>query len=320
MLDILAITSPIYILIAIGFLMTSMGVFSRADMRVFGRFTINLALPALLFRSLAQRQIGEILNINYLLAYLSGSLIVVGLGYQWCRRVSGLNPTTSTIYVMGMACSNSGYVGYPILLLTLAPVAGVSLALNMIVENLFVIPLLLFMAETGRGGSGRWHVLGKALRRLATNPMVLGLLAGLSVSLLGWKLPEPIVRTVDMLASTCSALALFLVGGTLVGLRLRGIASQVAPIIIGKLIGFPLAVLLAMMALSQLGMGEIDPSLRMAAVLMAAMPMMGMYPTLAQAYGQEDSSAVALLVATVTSFFTISGLLLGFKYFPVFGQ
>ena len=31
---------------------------------------------------------------------------------------------------MGMTCANSGFVGYPILLLTLAPVAGVVLALQ----------------------------------------------------------------------------------------------------------------------------------------------------------------------------------------------
>ena len=72
--------------------------------------------------------------------------------------------------------------------------------------------------------------------------------------------------------------------------------------------------------LALLGLGEIDPSLRMAAVLMAAMPMMGIYPTLAQAYGEEDVSAVALLAATVTSFFTISAWLWMFRHIPVLGQ
>jgi len=320
MLDILTITSPIYIIIAIGFFMTRIGVFARADMRVFGRFVINLALPALLFRSLFQRQIGEILNVSYLLAYLGGSLLVIGLGSLWFRRFCGLNPTTSTVCVMGMACSNSGYVGYPILLLTLAPIAGVSLALNMIVENLIVLPLLFFMAEGNHGSSGRWQVLRKSLGRLVANPLIIAMFAGLVVSFLGWKLPEPIVRTVDMLATVCSALALFVVGGTLVGLPLRGMVSQVAPIVIGKLFFHPLAVLLSIAALALLGLGEIDPTLRMAAVLMAAMPMMGIYPTLAQAYGEEDISAVALLAATVASFFTISGWLWMFRHIPVLGQ
>ena len=43
------------------------------------------------------------------------------------------------------------------------------------------------------------------------------------------------------------------------------------------------------------------------------MPMMGIYPILAQAYGQGISAA-ALLVAIVVSFFTSSGLLWGLHY------
>lgn len=319
MLDILAITSPIYIIILLGFLLTRFGLFTKADMRVFGKFVLNLALPALLFRTLAQRQIGEILNVSYLLAYLLGSLTVIGIGYLWARRITGLDPTASTFHAMGMACSNSGYVGYPILLLTLAPVAGVSLALNLVVENLVVIPLLLFMAEHGRGGSGQWRVVARALRRLARNPLIVGLLAGLCVSLLGWRLPGPLLRTADMLASSTSSLALFVIGGTLVGLPIGGLGKQVAPIVIGKLVGLPLAVFLAIGLLAWFGLATIDPSLRMAAMLMAAMPMMGIYPTLAQAYGKDDICAVALLVTTVASFFTLSGLLWMLKHFPVLG-
>ena len=319
MREILSITSPIFIVIALGFAMTRIGVFARDDMRVLGRFLINLALPALLFRALAQRQIAEILNVSYLVAYLAGSLIVIGLGYLWCRRVSALTPITSTFYVMGMACSNSGYVGYPILLLTLAPVAGVSLALNMIVENLFVITLLLFMAERGRGGSGQWRVLGKTLVRLAANPLLISLLAGLALSLLGLKLPAPVERAVDMLAVSCSAVALFVIGGLLVGLPMHGMGRKVAPIVIGKLLAHPLAVALSMLALPFLGLPDVEPALRMAAVLMAAMPMMGIYPTLAQSYGQEDFSAAALLLTTIASFFTLSAFLWLFKNSSVFG-
>jgi predicted permease len=234
---------------------------------------------------------------------------MIGLGYAWFRRVADQSPTASAVGAMGVSCSNSGYVGYPILLLTLAPVAGVSLALNMVVENLFVIPLLLFLADRERAGTNKWRSLAKSLARLARNPLILGMLAGLSVPLLGLSVPAPAIRTVDMLAAACSGLALFIVGGTLVGVPLRGFGLRLAPIVIGKLILHPLLVFLAISALPMLGFGAIDPSLLMAAVLLAAMPMMGIYPTLAQAYGQEDFSAVALLVTTFASFFTLSGVL-----------
>src|SRR5512137_2411830 len=157
MLDVLAITGPIYIAMLLGFVTTRFGLFAKADTRVFGKFVVNLALPALLFNALSQRRLGEILNATYLVAYLAGSLAVLGLGYFWSRRIARLGPTASTLRAMGMTCSNSGFVGYPILLLTLAPVAGVALALNLIVENLVMIPLLLALAERGQGAAGHWH-------------------------------------------------------------------------------------------------------------------------------------------------------------------
>jgi malonate transporter len=228
MLDILAITSPIYITILIGFVATRFGWFDKAAMRNFGAFVIKLALPALLFRAVGQRQIGEILNVSYLFAYAGGSLVLLGLSYVCCRRLAGLGQSASAIYAMGMTCSNSGFIGYPILLLTFAPVAGVALALNVIVENVLVLPLLLALAERGRGGdTGPWYKLAaKSFAQLARNPIVIGTAAGLVVSLLGWKLPGPAERTVAMFAVSSSALSLFVIGGTLVGLPIGRLARR----------------------------------------------------------------------------------------------
>ena len=318
MIDILAITGPIYIIIALGFAATRLGLFAKAEMGILGKFVVNFALPALLFKSLSQRQVGEILNSSYLLAYLTGSLAVVGIGYFWSRRFAGLDSTTSTFYAMGMSCSNSGFVGYPVLLLTMAPISGVSLALNMIVENLVVIPLLLVMADRSCGKPDQWYrVVGHSFARLASNPLFIAIFAGIGVSVAGWRLPEAALRTVSMLASTSGALALFVIGGTLVGLPTQGLGKRVAPIVLGKLIFHPLAVLTAIQILPMVGLPMMEPSLKTAAVLMAAMPMMSIYTILAQIYGKEEVTAAAMLVTTIFSFFTISGLLVLLKPFPV---
>ncbi|MFZ6772613.1 hypothetical protein ACO0LB_07805 [Undibacterium sp. SXout7W] len=47
----------------------------------------------------------------------------------------------------------------------------------------------------------------------------------------------------------------------------------------------------------------------MAANLLSAMPMLGIYPILAQVYGKENFTATALLVTTIASFFSLSDLL-----------
>ena len=318
MIDILSITGPIYIIIALGFTATRLGRFTKADMEVFGKFVVNFALPALLFKSLSQRPIGEILNSTYLLAYVTGTLGVVGCGYFWSRRLAKLNSTTSTIYVMGMSCSNSAFVGSPILLLTMAPISGVALALNMTLENVVIIPLLLVMADRSCGKPDRWYrVVGHSFKRLASNPIFIAIFAGVGVSIAGWRLPEAFVQTVSMLALASGALALFVIGGTLVGLPMQGLGKRVAPIVLGKLVFHPLAVLAAVQILPMAGLPTLDPQLAMAAVIMAAMPMMSMYTILAQIYGREEIAAAAMLVTTIFSFFTISSLLVILKPFPL---
>ena len=77
-LAILGITGPIYLAMALGYASTRRGLFEKSDMRSYGKFVIELALPALLFNALSQRSVGEILNIPYLAAYALGSLFKIG--------------------------------------------------------------------------------------------------------------------------------------------------------------------------------------------------------------------------------------------------
>lgn len=307
MSDILAIISPIYIAILLGYVSTRMGLFGKADMRVFGKFVINFALPALIFNAVAQRPIAEVLNASYMAAYLGGSLLMLVAGFFCARRVAGFDHVGSTFAAMGVSCSNSGYIGLPILLLTMPALASVALAMNVILENVIMIPLLLMMAESGRPGSGPAHrVFVQTVARVARMPLVLGLVAGVAVSLLGWTLPSPVARTVTLFAQATGALSLFLIGGTLVGLPLRGMGPAALPIALGKLVGHPLAVLAVASALPWLGMAPLAPALRAAGIVMAAVPMLGIYPILGQPYGLAERSAAALLVTTASSFFTLS--------------
>ena len=307
MLDILAITGPIYLCIALGYLATRGGLFDRADMRIFGKFVINLALPALLFNALSQRSVGEIFNGRYLLAYALGSLVLLSAAVIWYRQVGKHSMSRSAIMAMGMSCPNSGYVGYPVLLLTLgAPVAGVSLALNMVVENLLIIPILLALADMERHDDGHWYQLVvQIVKGLVRNPLIIAIVAGFLVSALGLPLPSPVSRTVTLFAQASSALSLFVIGGSLLGLQLQGLRAAVAQIGVGKLVLHPLCLLAVMVWLVPID----DPQLKVALLLTGAMPTMGIYTILAQRQGHEGLASAALLVGTMASFFTLSGLL-----------
>ncbi len=271
-------------------------------MRVLGQFVLRFALPALLFTMLARRSVAEIFDARYLLAYLGGSLIALAAGWFYARR----SPASYRAFVgMGMAFSNSGYVGVPVLLPWLGPQAAVAIALTMIVENLLMLPLVLTLAE--RDGARRASAAA-ALRDIATtlvrHPLVIAIVAGIVVAAMSITLPAPLQRAIDLMAQASAGVALFVIGGSLVGLHLAGVKQDLAAVAIGKLVLHPLAVAaLAWWLLAD------NPLLRTAAIALAAMPMLGIYPVLAQKHGHDAFCAAALLVTTVASFFTLSALL-----------
>ena len=292
MTGILGVTGTVFLLIGAGFLSVRLGLFDAGGIRVLGGYVVSLALPALIFRALTANPLAAILDVGYLGGYLAGSLAAFALGYLWSRRISGLDAGASTFQGMGMSCANSGFVGYPILVMTLPAVAGPALALNMIVENLVMIPLVLILAERARGaGPDGGPIAPSILRRLAANPIVLALIAGLAVSMSGVGLPAVIGRSVDLLAQSSAAVSLVVIGGSLVGVPLAGTGAAVVPVVAGKLILHPLLVGLCLSAPALLGRGAVGHDLRVAGVLMAAMPAMGIYPILAQRYGAGHAAA-----------------------------
>jgi len=241
MLTILAITGPIYIVIGIGFLAGRSRMFSAPDMRVLGKFVVKFALPALLFTALSQRPVADVLNARYLGAYAAGSLIVFFGAMAFARLGQRKTLAQSALIGMGMSFSNSSFVGYPIALQILGPPAAIALAMCMVVENVLLFPLALALAEMDRDGGARWQgVVMDSLAGLAKNPMIVAIFAGFVVSLFGIQLSEPLVRTVNMLAMASTAVALFVIGGSLVGLDVRNVLSDVIVVALGKLVLHPI--------------------------------------------------------------------------------
>jgi predicted permease len=300
-MNILSITGPIYLVIVGGFLSVRLGLFEKRDTRALGTFVANFCVPALLFRTLGSRDIDEVLDLRYMLAYACGSLTVLLGTYFGMRRLRGAVSAKAALLGLGMSSSNSAYIGFPIASQLLGPAAAAGLALVMLVENVLMVPLALALAEGSEGGRRSWRDALAPLRRLARNPMILAIVAGFSVALLDLEVPDVLARTVQLVAAAASPTSLFVIGGTLVGLRLRGVRREVALITFGKLVLHPLAVLLFLELLR-----PSDASLRTAAVIYAMVPMLSIYPILAQKYHLEELAAAALLVTTVAAFGSIS--------------
>ena len=307
MTAILSITFPIYAAIAIGFLVVSKGWFSITDMRVLGKYVMNIALPALLFNAVASRDVAEVFQPGYMLVFALGGLATLGVAWLWFT-ITGSDSPRRAVAVMGSTCANSGFVGYPVMLLTFPDIAGVILALNMLVENFLVIPICLILMDLAKAGQSHSipHTIAKALWGVLRRPMVIGLLLGLAVSLAQVPMPDVASRLFVMLAASASALSLIVVGGSLVGLKLSGNRARALQVAFGKLLLHPGMVALAAMILPLLGMTALTPDMYAAVILSAAMPMFGIYTVLAQELDLEGAASIAMLTATSLAFVSLS--------------
>jgi predicted permease len=302
--QVLGVTAPIYLLVGVGFAAVRFGRVAPADLRVLGRFVAHVCVPALLFRAIASHPIGEVLNTEFLIAYAGGSLAVLAGVTLVARRVLGRPLSLAALQGLGSAGSNSAFVGYPIVQGFVGAPAGVALALCTLVENLLVMPLAFALADAGGDRRRPREMLFTTLSGLVRNPMILGIAAGLAVTASGLQLPLVLDRTVALAAAAAPAAALFVIGGSLVGLQIAGIRGDLALVTVGKLLLHPLAVLALVLLLPPQ-----QPALRAAAVLFAAMPMLSIYPVIAQKHGHERFCAAALLTATLVSFASLSLLI-----------
>lgn len=285
---------PLFAVILIGFLAVRSGYVPAESLRPVGEVVLRIALPALIFLSVAGAAPGEGLQPAALLAIGLGSLAAFGCGVAaaiWGLRM----PLRQAAMVgLGISASNSGFIGYPVVQQLYGTAeAGRLLAHMMVVENLVMIPLALILSSNAGG-------VGALLRDLARNPLILALAAAIAFQMANLSLPGHAARTLDLLARMSAPAALLVVGATLATLRPQGQAGAAAVIVLGKLLLHPA---LTFAAFAVVG-GFAGPFV-LGAVLFAAMPMMSVYPILCQRAGLGPLAASALLAATILGTVTI---------------
>jgi len=309
MFTVLGITFPIFAMVALGYGLVARGMFNTKDMKTFGTYALNIALPALVFHAVASRPVAEVFNLAYMGIYLGGALITIALGFLWFSATQ--DNARRGVAVMGTACPNSGFVGYPLMLVLFPDQAGLILAFNMLVENVVIIPLALLVMELGKP-KGAGHPLrqfGKVLIGVVKRPLVIAIALGLVVSLTGLTLPGPVERLVTLVSASAAALALIVIGGSLVGLPMMGNRALAGQIVAGKLLVMPAATVLVLLAFAAAGI-SLPADLATAVILSAAVPMIAVYSVFAQEAGHAGLASLAQVGATALSFVTLNALLL----------
>lgn len=310
MLDILSATVPIFLIVGLGFAVTRAGVLKRGDMTVLTTYVVKVALPVLVFVNVAGRSLHDILNPTYLLTYAVSAMVMVGLALVW-NRTRRVRPVRGAAISLAVSGTNDGFVGFPIFLILFPEIAGLAVGMDMLVDNVLIIPLAIAMFASVSGEETHW---GRRLVGIVTgvvsHPMVIAIAAALVFTAVGITLPAMIERAVNLVANSSSAVALFSIGGMLVGLNLRGQRADLAASVFAKLLIMPAVAVALVVTLPMLGLPQLSQELRAAAILTCALPSMSMVAALGEQYGEGEFGAAAMMLSTIVSFLTITAWML----------
>jgi predicted permease len=281
-------------------------VFGEASATALASFVFYFAIPVMLFRSMATTELPETIAWGYLGSFYLGAVGSFVLGTMIARLAFGGPFERQAIVGFGCTFGNTVLLGIPVVLTGFGEQAGLPLFLLLAFHSSVLFTAITIILEAAGGGrESLREVPLKALKGLAGNPILWGLLGGIGFNLLGLRLPAAIERWTELVAGAAVPCALFSMGASLRAYRITGALQPALVMVALKLIVHPLAV----WALATL-VFDVPPLWAKVAIVVAAMPVgVNVYLFGVRYDAGQAESATAILLSSILSVATLSAVL-----------
>jgi len=263
------------------------------------RFAFYVALPALAFHSLATADLETVLSVEMVVAFAVSVLVVAALAFVVHRGVS--TRAERSVAIAQSYHGNLGFLGLPLVSITLGSVAAAKASVLLGVGALVQIPSTVFVLTSLNDADASF---ADELRGVARNPIVLSLVAGIAASAFGVPIPGVADRALGAVSRLALPAALLSVGASLV-LDVDGVEfGTVARVGALKILVMPLVGVVAFTALGN------DPLTVRAGTVMLAMPTaVSTFIYANQLGGDAELASTNVFATTVASLGTVFVLL-----------
>jgi malonate transporter len=304
--SVLDIAIPVFGIGLLGYLSTRFGWFSTQAGEGLAKFVFDFAIPGLLLRSFANADLPADMPLDLITAYYLPVALIYLLGMLIAKHVFARPFDGQVITGFSFCYGNAVMLGLPIVLLTLGDAGSLPYFILLSLHALSLFTVTTVMLEYGRHrNTSPLKMPGKIIFGLLKNPILLGIIAGISLNRLGLPLTGALDTTVAYLQNAVAACSLFALGASMTRYRIVGQIKQSIVVVLGKNFILPGLVFISCTQLFGL-----SPHWTFIAVLMAAQPTGINAFIFAERYGTAQALAsTTVFVSTVTSLLSISALL-----------
>ena len=295
-------TLPIFFTMLLGLFFCKIGLMDENFVKKMNQFVFTAALPALLFEDLSTVDFYRAWDTRFVLFCFFATLLSIGLTALLSfllkdRSVQGefvQASYRSSAAILGIAFIQNIYGD--------AGMAPLMIVGTVPLYNIMAVVVLSFM-KPDRGKLDR-RLLGKTLKGIVTNPILLGIAAGLAWSALRLPMPVILEKTVHNVAVLATPLGLMAMGGSL---EFKKALGQIRPAVAASLIKLVgLAALFLPIAVS---MGFTQEKLVAILVMLGSATTVSCF-VMAKNKGHEGTlTSSTVMLTTLGSAFTLTGWL-----------
>lgn len=295
----LNVTLPIFIIIVVGGFLKHIGLLTEGFTTVADKFVFKVALPVQLFQDIAAMDIRADFSGKFVVFCMIATTCMFAatwiLGAVFLKDKSMVGAfaqaaARGSAAILGIAFVENIYGD-----------SGMTPMMIVAAVPLFNIYSVIILTVTSSEGKFNGALVKKLLVGVVTNPIILGIAAGMVWSLLRLPMPVFLSKSVHYIASTATPLALLVLGATFKG---REALSKIGPTIAAaflKLVAIPAAIFPFAIHMGFRG------SELVAIMIMLASPTTVTCYIMAKNMGGDDTlSASVVMTATLLSSVTLT--------------
>ena len=229
-------TIPIFLMMLLGMLFRKLGWMDEVFAAKMNKFVFLIPLPVLLFEELATVDFSEVWDIKFIL---------------FCFVVTAISITISTLisllwkdrsikgeFIQSTYRSSAALLGIAFIqnIYGTAGMAPLMIIGSVPLYNIMAVVVLSFF-KTGNNSFDK-ALVKRTLKGIATNPIILGIVAGLAWSALKIPMPTILNKVVSSVGATATPMGLMSMGATF---ELKKATSKMKPTLVAvfmKLVGF----------------------------------------------------------------------------------
>lgn len=241
--------APVFLLILIGWILARTGILREATGDALAEFVFKIALPTLIFRTLAEAHFDGASPFRLWVAYFGGVAVTWTVGHLIATFLFKRDAKIGVIAGMSSAFANNVFIGLPLVGRSVGDegIVAISILLAIHLPLMMIVGTILMEHAAAKVDGGGRRSLASVLKQvgsnLSRNPLVIALCLGIAYNLAGLgALPVVLKSVVDQIASVTVAAALISLGMTLRKYPVKGNLSLAAVMAVLKLALLPACV------------------------------------------------------------------------------